>query len=154
MQKIFNEDQRVRKGVNWTSEYGKSVAAGDAERRRQVKPLLEANKLRSGDDFAQAAFIFQHGETSDDFLLAHTLALAALARGKQNASWIAAASFDRYLQSIGQPQIYGTQFDADGSKIMLKQPYNPAVVDSSLRRQLALPPVERSADVMRLSSQP
>ncbi len=154
MQKIFDEDQHVRKGVTWTTAYGKSIAAGDTERRRQVKALLEANKLHSGSDFAQAAFIFQHGDTSPDFLLAHTLALAALARGKQDASWIAAASLDRYLQSVGQPQIYGTQFITEGAKITLKQPYDPATITQSLRRQLGLPPVERGIDVMRLSSQP
>lgn len=85
MQNIFREDQLVRKGVVWTKAYANSIAAGDSERHQQVKALLSANKLYSGSDFEQAAFIFQHGDTPKDFLLAHTLALAALARGKQDA---------------------------------------------------------------------
>jgi hypothetical protein len=154
IQEIFEEDQRDRKGVVWTSAYGKSIAAKDAERRRQTRALLAANNLHSGSDFAQAAFIFQHGDTPQDFLLGHTLALAALARGKQSAAWIAAASLDRYLQSIGQPQIYGTRFNAEGADVTIKQPYDSTLITPSLRRQLALPPVDRAADVMRLATQP
>jgi hypothetical protein len=154
IQEIFEEDQRDRKGVVWTSAYGKSIAAKDAERRRQTRALLATNNLHSGRDFAQAAFIFQHGDTPQDFLLGHTLALAALARGKQSAAWIAAASLDRYLQSIGQPQIYGTRFNAEGADVTIKQPYDSTLITPSLRRQLALPPVDRAADVMRLATQP
>jgi len=41
--------------------------------------------------------------------------LVAAAKGDQGAAWIAAATLDRYLQSVRQPQIYGTQFLGAGA---------------------------------------
>ena len=78
--------------------------------RERVAALLAAGALHTADDYRKAAFVFQHGDRSDDYLLAHTLALVAVAKGDQGAAWIAAATLDRYLQSVRQPQIYGTQY--------------------------------------------
>ena len=80
---------------------------------RIVRALLEKRELRAGDDFRLAALVFQHGSEPRDYLFAHTLALVALAKGDRSASWIASASLDRYLQSIGRPQIFGTGFGPD-----------------------------------------
>ncbi len=153
MAKIFAEDQRVRTGVTWTSEYASKMALGDDQRREQVRNLLEKGKLRSGLDFERAAFIFQHGEKSQDFLLAHVLALAALAKGQNSASWIASVSLDRYLLAIGQPQILGTQMNIglDGS---LRKPYDSTLVSESLRRQLGLQSPKDEVEQIKLLAQP
>jgi hypothetical protein len=123
MAKIFDEDQRVRLGVKWTKEYGLKIAPADRQRREKVRDLLVKGELRSGLDFERAAFIFQHGEDSQDFLLAHALALASLARGEKSASWIASVSLDRYLLAIGQPQVLGTQMNS-GLDTGLRKPYD------------------------------
>ena len=60
-----------------------------------------------------AAFIFQHGNNSEDCLFAHILAMEAVLKGSDEAKWIEAATLDRYLQSIGQAQVFGTQYPLD-----------------------------------------
>ena len=97
------------------------MSANDAERRKRAHQLLNQGALQSGADFHDAAFIFQHGDTPDDYLLAHLLAMSAVAKGDGRGRWIAAATLDRYLQSIGQPQVFGTQFLTRGYLDFLNQ---------------------------------
>lgn len=136
MQRIFSEDQKDRQGSNidWVA-----VGKADEARREATRVLLQDGKLHTGEDFQMAAFVFQHGHTSDDFLLAHTLATVAVAKGESSAIWIAAATLDRYLQSIHQSQIYGTQFLAHGKEPTTQEPYNRELVSDALRRQLGVP---------------
>lgn len=117
------------------------ISKQDAERREATRRLLAAGSLHASQDFASAAFIFQHGDTPEDYLLAHTLALVAVAKGDAGAAWIAAATLDRYLNAIGKPQIYGTQFHTKDAKPYTQEPYNRELISDSLRRQLDVPPV-------------
>lgn len=89
-----------------------SMVARDHARRAQVTDLIASGRITTAQDFHDAAFIFQHGDKPEHYLLAHVLAVEAIAKGDADARWIAAATLDRYLQSIGQPQIFGTQFVA------------------------------------------
>jgi hypothetical protein len=75
--------------------------------------MLAKGELDTAQDFHDASFIFQHGEAADDFLLAHILAIEAVVKGDDSSKWIAAATLDRYLQIIGKPQVFGTQYPAD-----------------------------------------
>lgn len=134
MRQIAEADQADRASGMLTP----ATDAADAERRRQTLALLQQGLLRSGEDFRNAALVFQHGRTSDDFLLAHTFALAALAKGDATASWLAAATLDRYLHVLGQPQIYGTQF-AEGT--LSQEPFTSTLVADSLRVILRVPPI-------------
>ena len=111
----------------------------DHERRAETQKLLADAKLHTGKDFERAAFVFQHGSTPEDYLLAHTLAMVAVARGEASAIWIAAATMDRYLNSIHQPQVYGTQFWFHGKEPVTQEPYNRTLIPDSLRRQLGVP---------------
>jgi hypothetical protein len=72
--------------------------------------LLASGGVTTAQDFHDAAFIFQHGDKPDDYLLAHILAIQAIAKGDSTSVWISAATLDRYLQFIGQKQVFGTQF--------------------------------------------
>jgi hypothetical protein len=90
-------------------------------------------------DFREASFIFQHGSQPDDFLMAHILAMAALAKGDQESRWIAAATLDRYLHSIGQKQVFGTQYRSGGGEPMTQEPFNRALVAVPLRETLCVP---------------
>lgn len=140
MKRIFDEDQKVRQPgfkIDWSV-----VSRSDAERREQTRKLLSEGALHTGQDFEWAAFVFQHGSTPDDYLLAHTLAIVALKKGEQDGAWIAAATLDRYLQSIKQPQIYGTQFLTPQGKPTTQDPYNRTLVSDPLRKQFGVPSVE------------
>lgn len=134
MRKIVEADQAEQK-----SPTGQTQTAG-ADRRLRTLTLLEQGELRSGEDFRNAALVFQQGSTPEDFLVAHTFALAALTKGDATASWLAAATLDRYLQLAGTAQIYGTQFE-EGT--LSQQPFAPAVITDSLRGILKVPPVAK-----------
>ncbi|MBI3209672.1 MAG: hypothetical protein HYZ37_12340 [Candidatus Solibacter usitatus] len=74
--------------------------------------IVRGGSLKTGEDYDRAAFLFQHGETPADYLLAHILAVAAVSLG-HNSTWISAATLDRYLNSAGKTQVFGTQLGAD-----------------------------------------
>lgn len=102
---LMEQDQADRQGImNATAERWKEVGARDSVRRMLAHQLLAAGLVHSGQDYEDASLIFQHGGTPQDYLEAHVLAMAALAKGDTGAAWIAAATLDRYLQSIKQPQ--------------------------------------------------
>lgn len=134
---LFAADQADRTpggaGIDWTV-----VAPRDLARQARARALLQAGALRTAEDFYRAAFIFQHGTTADDYLMAHALAVAATARGHPEAPWIAAASLDRYLQKIGQPQIYGTQYNTPNRQSTTQEPYNRTLVPDALRQVLGV----------------
>lgn len=144
MTALFRADQAARSGsaIDWSI-----VAREDAVRRARTRALLEAGELRSGTDFFHAAFIFQHGDGPEDYLLAHTLAVVAAARGRSDAAWIAAATLDRYLMGIGRPQVYGTQFSNRGS--WTQDPYDRTLVSDALRAALGVPAQAQQAEQLR-----
>ena len=138
MASIYEDDQKARQNGPATRADWDAIGTADKVRRERVAALLAAGALHTPDDYRKAAFVFQHGEQSDDYLLAHTLALVAVAKGDQGAAWIAAATLDRYLQSVGQPQIYGTQFLGAGTATTQK-PYNQPLISDALRTELGVP---------------
>lgn len=135
MKAMFEADQAARMAdrIDWAN-----VGPEDATRRKRTRELLDANALNSGADFYYASFIFQHGEDQDDYLLAHVLATAAMARG-YDASWIAAATLDRYLQKIGKSQVFGTQFSKAGDGAWTQAPYAAELIPDSLRKVVGVP---------------
>ena len=110
----------------------------DEARRKRTLELIRKGLLHTGADFREAAFVMQHGTTSDDYLLAHSLALAAMAKGDASAAWIAAATLDRFLWSKNLPQIYGTQFKENANGGRTTQPSNDNLIDNHLREQLGV----------------
>jgi hypothetical protein len=137
MTAMFNTDQSDRANmdkVDWNV-----IATHDHDHQVRTRALLDAGKLRSGTDFYNAAFVFQHGQEPGDYLLAHTLAVVAAARGRPDAAWIAAATLDRYLQSIGQKQIYGTQFLTPKGAPVTQGAYDRSFVSDALRKALGVP---------------
>jgi hypothetical protein len=117
-----------------------TIKKQDEKHRRQVRELLARGALHTGKDFERAAFIFQHGSTPEGYLLAHSLALVAMARGNAGALWLATATLDRYLNSIKQPQIYGTQFHNTKETGWSQEPYNRTLISDELRRRLGVHP--------------
>jgi len=126
---------------------------GDA-RRNEIRKLLADGKITSAEDYSDAALIFQHGEKPEDFLFAHILATQALMRGGSADKWIAAATLDRYLQSVNQPQVFGTQYPGDKStentpkpqvdpRVLniqrTQQPYNSKLLPDAVRQDFCVP---------------
>jgi len=138
--KIYDEDQKVREGDFFKQDVAK-VMAQDAAHRKRVRELLNSGTLTTGKEFEKAAFVFQHGDAPDDFLFAHILAMVAVKKGNADAIWIAAATLDRYLNKIGQPQVLGTQFHFDNNQPWTMEPYNRELLSDALRRELKVPPL-------------
>jgi hypothetical protein len=148
------EDQSENPGNISAAEYYRH---GDA-RRAEVRKLLEEGKLTSGEDFSDAALIFQHGQTPEEFLFAHVLAVEALIRGGSADKWLAAATLDRYLQAVNRPQIFGTQYPGDKTagntpKAQVdphvlniqrtQQPYDAKLLPESVRQDFCVPDVSQ-----------
>ncbi len=139
MTAIFLADQAARAHpatIDW-----RVVRPADGTRRARTQALLDAGRLRSAEDFYHAAYVFQHGDLAADCLKAHALAVTAVARGKSEAAWIAAATLDRYLQRIGQPQIYGTQFLHEPGKDWTQEPYRRDLLPDTVRQASDVPPL-------------
>ena len=146
MKAIYTEDQRVRTepSTDW-----KVVNKTDGERREQTKKLLASGALHTGKDYEEASFVFQHGDSPDDYLLAHTLAMVAVSKGDATAIWIASATLDRYLEKIGQKQVFGTQYSSDAQHRWTQEPYDRELVSDALRRQLAVPDQSEQAKQLK-----
>ena len=133
MAAMFAADQEARRSFSSDVDWAE-IERADAERRVRTRELLEAGALKTGPDFYAAAFIFQHGDRPEDYLLAHALAVRALGLGMEQAEWIAAATLDRYLQSIGQPQIYGTQYQSGSDQEWTRGKFDRDLLTDQLRR--------------------
>jgi len=103
------------------------------KRIEQVRQLIGEGKVQSGEDYYYAAFIFQHGQTPPDYLYAHVLAVTAVSKGFNSGIWLCAATLDRYLQSIKQPQVFGTQFGSVGDGPTTQDPYDKEMLSDRLR---------------------
>lgn len=129
---------------------------GDA-RRAEVRKLLADGQLTTGQDFSDAALIFQHGQTPEEFLFAHILAVEALTRGSAD-KWLAAATLDRYLQATNRPQVFGTQYPGDKAAgntpkpqvdphvwniQRTQQPYDATLLPDSVRQDFCVPDVSQ-----------
>ena len=135
MKQIFDADQ----GDRTTISMKPGTADRDAQRREATRKLLADGRLHTGQDYTEAAYVFQHGH-GDDFLLAHTLAVIATKKGDPEGPKIAAMTLDRYLQSHGAKQIYGTQYSwssETGQSTM--DPYDRDLISDALRAELGVP---------------
>ena len=140
---LFLADQGDRekfKGIIGSATKMQKIKQRDKQRQARVRKLLVSGALKTGQDYRDAAFIFQHGDQPDDYLLAHTLAMASIAKGDQEGRWVAAATLDRYLQSLKKPQIFGTQYSKQGTKAAYTQePFNRDLITDALREVLCVP---------------
>ena len=153
MQALFNADQAARLTPGLLND-PQTLEAEDAQRRVEVLAYLEQGLVSSPRDLVYAAFIFQHGNCPDHYLLANRLAQLAMDAGYYKARWIYAATLDRYLMSTGQPQKYGTQYHLVDDRMEL-YPVDPQTTDEE-RQQYNVPPLaEAQARVgeMRSASQ-
>lgn len=138
--KLFADDQAARSSgltaIDWSA-----VAREDNARRVRVREMIDAGEVKTGADYHAAAFVFQHGDGPEDYLLAHALAVTAVAKGYNGAAWIAAATLDRFLQNIERAQIYGTQFQTSPDGKTTQGKYDSALVSDSMREASRVPPL-------------
>src|SRR5256885_15760184 len=73
LSRLMDEDQADRMPASGKSIDWKTVGLRDGQRLNRVKEIYERNQLHTGNDYFNAALILQHGNTPEDYLLAHEL---------------------------------------------------------------------------------
>ena len=93
---------------------------------------MQSGELNTAKGYFNAALIMQHGSTTEDIRIAHALSTIAstLDPAYPRAKWLMAASWDRLMVRLKQPQWYGTQSVRDASgKFVLYPVLADAVTD-------------------------
>jgi hypothetical protein len=149
---LYTSDQKDRESVYATSADVDALKVRDQERRRELVSMIGQGTVNTSNDMYHAAVLFLHGSEPKEFLSAHRLATMAAINGHRPSRWLAAASLDRFLMSIGLPQTYGTQFEhsEDNNLYQLRLPIDDTTVLHFEKRFFGVPPVvERLAQLNR-----
>jgi hypothetical protein len=112
----------------------------------RLRVIYAAGELATPEDIFCAAMIFQHSidstQAATDYLLAHELAITAALAGVADARYLVAASEDRFLESIGRRQRFGTQWGPDITGKLAPDSVDGLVTDW-LRAQWGVPTLAR-----------
>ena len=109
----------------------------DVAHQLALRQLIAGGKLRTGQDYFNAAIVLQHADSAQNYKQANEFAKKAVALNPQNkdAKTLVAQSWDRYQRSLGQPQWYGTQrLKIDGREYL--QPIDTTHVTDAERAAL------------------
>ena len=141
---MFGKGQvKPQKDIDW-----KVVAVHDNARHQAIRDLLAAGKLKTSSDYDYASLIFQHSGDPSDLMLAHLLSSTSVSMGG-NGRWMMAATLDRYLHSIKQPQIFGTQFfTSDSNHMWTMEPYNRSTLTDAERALWCVVPLAEQKKVL------
>ena len=92
---------------------GEKMSNRDSIRLQQVNQLYQKGQINKGRDKFYAAFIFHHSKKNQLYETAQKLANEAASvhelKDDYVVQWLAKASYDRWMVSLGKPQKYGTQ---------------------------------------------
>jgi len=149
---LYAADQKDREKVYSSAADIDALKQRDHERRRELVEMIGQGAVNTSNDMYHAAVLFLHGAEPKEFLSAHRLATMAAINGHRPSRWLAAASLDRFLMSIGLPQTYGTQFEhsEDENRYQLRLPIDDTTVLHFEKRFFGVPPVvERLAQLNR-----
>ncbi len=149
---LYAADQKDREAVYSSVAEVDALKLRDGERRRELVTMIGQGSVNTSNDLYHAAVLFLHGTEPKEFLSAHRLATVAAINGHRPSRWLAAATLDRFLMSIGLPQTYGTQFEhnEDDNTYQLRLPIDDTTVLHFEKRFFGVPPVvERLAQLNR-----
>lgn len=152
VEELHLADQKDREKVYSSAKDVAALKERDTARRKEVSELITRGEVNTQNDLYRAAVIFLHGVEPKDFLTSHRLAVISSIQGHRPARWLAAASLDRFLMSIGLPQTYGTQFEhnEEDNRYQLRLPIDDTSVLHFEKRFFGVPSVmERLAQLNR-----
>jgi len=135
LQAIVDADQKARQGdwSKFTQADFLRLAKEDDARLKRVKALIAKSAAKTGQDFFNAALVCQHGQTFEDYALAHELSVCGMLFGHQSSAWLAGASYDRMFSNSGYAQRFATQYSIRGGKTTLSR-FEPAWINDSIRK--------------------
>ncbi|MFT3790818.1 MAG: hypothetical protein QM741_07025 [Rudaea sp.] len=131
-------------GANGQEDIIQKVQKNDQDREYVILGLLAKERIRSPEELYFAAYILQHAQCNELIKDANRLAELAVRLGSEPAKWLYAASLDRYLLGLGQPQKYGTQFTLQNGRKVLR-PVDPGTTDAD-RAKYNVPPLSKSSE--------
>ncbi len=150
LEEICSADQKDRERVYVSPQDVEALKGRDRERRGEVRDMIGQGAINTSIDLYRAAVLFLHGAEPKEFLCAHRLAVMAAINGHRQSRWLAAASLDRFLMSIGLAQTYGTQFEhnKEENRYQLRLPIDDSAVLHFEKDFFNVPPVvERLAQL-------
>ena len=142
-----HEDRRGAQNSMSPSAGASDLADRDFSRRVAVLRMLTEGRIREPIDYENAALIFQHGVSPEEYRLAHALATiaAAIDPSRSGARQLKRLSWDRFMLSIGRPQWYGSQSVYDTRTGARGYPENDPTVTDKQRLAAETGPIPAQA---------
>ncbi len=143
LEELYLADQGDRSKVYDSPAGLKDLEQRDAMRRALVGEMISRGEVSTPNDLYHAAVILLHGGEPTQFLTAHRFACMAAINGHRPSRWLMAATLDRFLMAVGQPQVYGTQFEHDrqSNQYQLRLPIDDAQILSFEKKFFNVPTV-------------
>lgn len=152
LKELYKADQEDREnwangGTDW-----EVVKPRDEARLKRVTELYGQGLLRTGEDMFYAGMIFQHGNSPESYKIAMELSKKSWELGNPDGKWLYPRAEDRYLQSIGKPQIWGTQYTRHTAEEpwRLIEPFDKEAKTNEEREEMG---IDIEAKLKKLNSQ-
>jgi hypothetical protein len=130
---LVDADQSARRDGSFRTEAGRQA---DRDRNVRMREIIATGLLQTPADFFNAALVMQHSAGFSGYQLAHELAMCSLLLGERGSTpWLAVASYDRMLRSVGHDQRFGTQQTMEGPPLRVDE----EGISDSTRRALGRP---------------
>lgn len=128
LEELYRSDQQDRQAVYDSPQAVQTLKQRDGMRRSLTLEMISQGTVNTVNDLYRAAVILLHGSEPRDFLTAHRLAGIAAINGHRPSRWLTASALDRFLMSVGMPQVYSTQFEhnPEDDKYQLRLPIDDA----------------------------
>ena len=140
LRELYASDQKDQNDESWNEGTGAEFDRRQTVRRNRVMEIIEAGMLADLQDWDCAAMLLQHGDTADDYLLAHILSMPCGIADQSGGRFMCAATLDRFLQTVGRSQIFTTQSGAaDPSVYAPAEPFDDSM-SQAVRALFSLPP--------------
>lgn len=141
LEELYDSDHQDQADPNWNEATDLEYSRRQKIRRDRVMEIVEAGMLAGLQDWDRAALLLQHGQSADDFLLAHILAIPGGIADTPFGRFLCAATLDRFLHTTGRAQIFTTQSGAaDPSVYAPVEPFDDSM-SQSVRTRFRLEPV-------------
>lgn len=149
LQQLFDADQTDRMSHELDS---KSINYNDSIRESRVYELLDSNKVRTANDYTNAALIFQHGEDSTAYGMAVRLMKKSIELDPTRDKWLLAAAIDRELLSRNRPQIYGTQYRRPAGRPFERMEMDTTIITDAERIEYGVETLAQQREKVILSN--
>lgn len=145
LKNLYLKDKAERAKIKENTKHSKLLEIHTSERLKKLKQILQTIDKSEIWNCHYIAYLLQHGNSTDDYKLAHDYAKKAVNMGSNVTKWLYAATLDRWLVSQGKKQKFGTQFKNINGKWVLS-PIDGSLSDEQ-RKEYGVPPLAKAHKV-------